>query len=56
MKKYDVTIKEIEIYRIEGVEAESEADAEDIAWGILETTGKDNYYVDSDGEADALEV
>ncbi|MCP4493286.1 MAG: hypothetical protein GY820_39180 [Gammaproteobacteria bacterium] len=55
MPKYDVEIKEIDIYIIEGVDATDESDAIDEAWELLESEGKDKYYYDSDGESEAIE-
>jgi hypothetical protein len=56
MKKYTVMIKEIEIYIIEDVEAESEGEAEGIAWDMLErSNGKQIYHSDSDAECEAYE-
>ena len=51
MNKYEVTLKEIEIYVI-NVEAESEYEAKVKARQILEENGKDKYHNDSDGEAE----
>lgn len=56
MPKYEVEIREIEVYRIV-VEADCEADAEDKAWEMLtDGTNKDQYHNDSDGEARAVEL
>jgi len=51
MPKYEVTLKEIEIYVV-NVEAESEKEAKNKAWEILEENGRDKYHNDSDGEAE----
>lgn len=57
MKKYQVILKEIEIYCIE-VEADSSNDACDKAWDILTESerNKAQYHDDSDGESEAFEV
>lgn len=56
MPKYEVTLKEIEIYTLE-VEAKSLDDAIEKAWNeIQEYDGKDKYHNMSDGSATATEI
>ena len=51
MPKYDVTLKEIEIYRVEGVEADSEFEAYEKALEKIESDqGKQEHHEESDGE------
>lgn len=53
--KYNVTIKQIEIYHIDNVEAGSEDAAMDKAEELMESKEKDNYHHDSDREITAYE-
>jgi len=50
MPKYEVTLKEIEIYVV-NVEAEDEDEAVTKAWVTLHEQGKNSFYSDSDSEA-----
>ena len=49
--KYEVTLKEIEIYVV-NVEADSEEEAKQEAWATLEENGRSSFHTDSDGEAE----
>ena len=54
--KFEVTIKEIEIYEME-VEAEDKDAAIEQAWEMIDTEeGKAKYHNDSDGESSAVEI
>lgn len=55
--KYEVTLKEIEIYRFE-IKADTEDDAVEAAWNILleDPNGKCNHHHDSDGDHEVLEL
>ena len=57
MKDYIVTVREIEIYVVK-VKANSEQEAEDHAFEEIIEKGESklNYHVDSNCEADVLEV
>lgn len=56
MPKYEVQLKDIEIYRVE-VDADSEDDAIDKAWEAIESEeGKMNYHEDSDGVSVAFKI
>ncbi len=54
MATYTVTITDKEIYIIEGVVAESEDEATDIAYEMLEAN-RHMYHTDSDGECEVVE-
>lgn len=57
MPKYEVTIREIEIYVVP-VEAENEDQASEIAWEMI-TENEDSkykYHNDSDGETEVEEI
>ena len=51
MPKYEVTVKEIEIYVIPDIEANSEDEAITKAYEILDAGEKWKFHSDSDGEA-----
>jgi len=53
--KYEVTIKEIEIYIIE-VDATDEDNAYDKAWDKLGSDDKDDYHSNSDAETEVKEL
>lgn len=56
--KYEVTIREIEIYSLE-VEAETDEEAQDKAWELLtegDEKNKGQYHHDSDGSSEAYEI
>ena len=55
MPKFDVILKEIEIYEFPDIEAETEFDAIERAYELLYSKEKHNYHNDSDGEAEARE-
>ena len=56
MPKYEVILKEIEIYVVE-IEAETEEEALDKAWDTVMTKeGKLNYYHESDGDSEVHEL
>lgn len=57
MPKYEVILKEIEIYNIE-IEAETEVEACNQAWELLteSESNKAKYHNDSDGESSASEI
>lgn len=57
MPIYEVTIKEIEIYVIDEIEANSEDEAKEMAWELItDDEGKQKYHNDSDGKSEALEL
>ena len=56
MPKFDVTLKEIETFFIEGVEADTDDLAIDKAWDLLEEKGKHIYSDDLETESDAEEI
>ena len=51
MPKYEVTLKETEIYRFE-VEADNAGSALDTAYELLDSDKKQSYHQDSDGESE----
>jgi len=54
MPKYEVKVKETEIY-ILTVEADNEYHARDIAWDkLMEADDKDVYFDESDGETEVI--
>lgn len=56
MPKYDVTMREIEIYIVEDVEADDESEAYEVAQLLIGTEeGKQKYHSDSDAEYTAYE-
>jgi hypothetical protein len=56
MPKYEVKLKDIEIYVIK-VRADDKDNAIDKAWEMICTEdGKSEHHYDSDGEGDATEI
>lgn len=55
MPKYEVTIKEIEIYLISDIEANSEYEAITKAYDIFEAGEKFKFHIASDGEAEVTD-
>lgn len=56
MPKYEVTIKQIEIYVFEEVEADSEDAALEKCYEIMDTDEKNKYHSDSDSDGSAYEL
>lgn len=58
MPKYEVTIKQTEIYVFEEIEADSEQDAEAKAWERFtdDENAKQKYHHDSDGDTEVFEI
>ena len=54
--KYEVTIKQIEQYIIDEVEAASEDEAIKKAWEMMGEKGKEHFHDDSDSESEAYEL
>jgi hypothetical protein len=54
MQEFDVVIKQVEIYYVGGVQAESIEEAKEKAEKILITQGKNKYHHDSDCEIEAF--
>lgn len=58
MPKYEVEIKETEVYYFEEIEADSAEEAENKAWELLTATdsAKEEYHHNSDGASSATEI
>lgn len=57
MPKFEVTLREIEIYFIEEIDADSEEDAVEKAYELIsDEKGRQTYHDDSDSEPEACEV
>ena len=57
MPLYNVDITESEIYRLEGIAAESEEEAVNQAYALIDSEeGKQQYHANSDGEYETTEV
>ena len=56
MPKYEVTLKEIEVYHFDKIEAVDRSEAEEKAWALLSGDDKYKYHQDSDGESEILEL
>ena len=57
MAKFEVTVKEIEIYVFDEIEADNEMEAREKSYELLNTKGiKEDHHNDSDGEIIAIEI